>query len=322
MCYNMHAFVGNQGSGYQTGNLYQYLVIDGTDSDPAGQGAFFDGGYEIAYSVMNNLSQNVFNYMHSFHDNLVMNWVDPGDGVDHGNVWEDIQEPAGTVNTVYNNLFAHLYKTGVIGVCFWPEPPTTSTLYIFNNIWWDANCGGNYINIGQNSGDQGPVYLFNNIAENPQNGAVVDCQAGGYAQPLTSANNHWITDNSTAYSSACAGSTYITDLRMTHAAAASGGYTSSQTFVYSPTTGASPTVGVGTNSQSYCAALTGDAAIACALDTRYSCSYNQSNHTVSCPGRIAVNRPGSAAWDIGAYQYVAPPPPSVTGSLITGKIGN
>jgi hypothetical protein len=115
---------------------------------------------------------------------------------------------------------------------------------------------------------------------------------------------------------------------MTHAAATAAGYTASEGFAYSPTSGSSPTVGAGTNEGTthlaFCSALStaagldstlSDAAAACQNDTRYACLYNVSNHSNSCPSRTANARPATAAWDQGAYQGTstqssAPNPPT------------
>jgi hypothetical protein len=57
--------------------------------------------------------------------------------------------------------------------------------------------------------------------------------------------------------------------------------------------------------QSLCTAIlafNSAAGTACQSATGYACSYNTSNHTVSCPALTLVGRPASAAWDTGAYQ--------------------
>ena len=108
----------------------------------------------------------------------------------------------------------------------------------------------------------------------------------------------------------------VTNLTMTNATATTDGYTSAQTYVFSPPTGASPTVGAGTNegtiNAAYCSALStaagsdstlSNAVSACSNDTRYGIVYNVSSHTATYPGRTAIVRPSSAAWDIGAYEF-------------------
>ena len=222
LCYDGYAFLGGEGSGVQTGTSYLYIVVDGADSDPASGGGFYDGMYNVAYSVFKNGSENIGSYDHVFHDNLVMNWVEPGDGYSHGNVYEEVTEPAGT-NAIYNNVWYDLYNTGPEGVCFWPVPSVGSSLYVFNNVWYNARCGGNYIDVGENSSDQGAIYFFNNTLENPQNRAILTCASSGYSEPFTAANNHYITDAAPYYPS-CRKGAKIAEVPMTHTSAKRQGY--------------------------------------------------------------------------------------------------
>jgi hypothetical protein len=105
--------------------------------------------------------------------------------------------------------------------------------------------------------------------------------------------------------------TFVTELTQSHATTNGQGYTSSETYAYSPSASSNSTVGAGTNQTgTYCAALLGSsdpilqaAGTACKSDTGYACTYNSSNHTVTCPGRTPIARPSSGAWDIGAYQF-------------------
>jgi hypothetical protein len=127
------------------------------------------------------------------------------------------------------------------------------------------------------------------------------------------------------YASNCSGQGSDTNsLLMTNSAATSGGYTSSQTYVFSPTSSGSPTAGSGANKSSFCSSLATasvtdayltDAATACASDTRYACTYNTLTHTLTCPARTVVARPASAAWDVGAYQFSTSSAPQAPGSL-------
>jgi len=96
-----------------------------------------------------------------------------------------------------------------------------------------------------------------------------------------------------------------------------------------PTAGNS-TVNAGTNLTSYCTTLSGSSAgevtragTSCQNSTTDACSYNTGNHTVSCPGRTAVARPTTGAWDAGAYQFAgAPASLSInTTSLPGGTVG-
>jgi hypothetical protein len=142
---------------------------------------------------------------------------------------------------------------------------------------------------------------------------------------ILQANNHYITNNGSAYSTPCTGGTYATELRQSHAAANGQGYTAVETFAYSPTAANNSTVSTGTNEQAFCTSISSqgggtDAVAACQSDTRYSCSYNAVSNTVTCPARIVVSRPASTAWDIGAYEYAASGSVVATGTVQVGVV--
>lgn len=323
-CFNLRAFQGSQNAG----DLHLQNVIDGSDSDPGGLGAVFGGAYHYSGNVFRYTAQIVVNNMHLWHDNLFEHWFAPGDGNAHGNVYEESGEVAGT-NAFYNNVMRHLCTDSGTGTTcngdplIWPEPSVGTTDYLFNNVVYDVNPNLEYLNIGQNGnvGNQGPLTIFNNLFQVNSGGAgtIWGCSASGFAFPFTAANNHYITDASTPYSSTCSGQgKFVTELVMSNATAAADGYTTAQTFAYSPTSGSAPTVGTGTNEQSLCAALSSaglsDATAACQSDTHYACNFSSSAHTVSCPSRVAVAQPISAAWDRGPYRMNSavsiPEPPS------------
>jgi hypothetical protein len=316
-CFGPSVFVGGQGSGLQTGTTYRYIVVDGSDSDPGGMGVFYDGMYDVEYSVFRYSAQMIGSLCHVFHDNLVEYWYDPGDGYSHGNTYECVGEASGT-NAYYNNILRHTYTVGSSGVSagvgdgFWIGPSSGTTDYFFNNLFYDIDLVGNYFNIQNPSG--GTVYAFNSTLQSSVSGGVMDCQGGSRTYAV---NMHLITDASSPfYGGTCAATT---NLFQSNATANGQGYTSSETFAYSPASGSAGTVGTGTNEQSYCTALSGaglsDAATACQSDTRYACTYNSTNHTVTCPGRTVVARPLSGAWNVGAYQFVSSttnPPSNLT----------
>jgi hypothetical protein len=134
---------------------------------------------------------------------------------------------------------------------------------------------------------------------------------------FNSINNHWISSTAPIVCSggyACNQTTDLTQCVGTGSTCSDqvtphgDQCTSSQTFVFSPVVSTKSRVGAGTNEQSLCttiSALDSTAGAACKKDTSYACNYNTSNHTVSCPARTQNSRPNSAAWDIGAYLFVA-----------------
>jgi hypothetical protein len=318
VCVNVLAFNGSVING-SVGETVEEDVVDGADSDPIGAGACFGGFYNVAYNAFRYTSQCIPNGLHLFHDNLYEYFYENG----HSNLLEDLNESAGA-DAIYNNLFRHIESgcTSGCGAGLWPSPPSGTTNYMFNNLIYDQ---GNIeaLNIGQNSGNQGTVDFFNNTVEWGNSGAWSNCGLPpGYTWTLNSINNHFIDDSSPYNTSSHCLSPNFTeshDLVMSHSTATTGGYTSSQTFVYSPTLSNSPTVGAGTNEQSFCTAMLGSsdpqiqaAGAACQSDTGYACSYNSTSHAVSCPGRTANLRPSSAVWDAGTYEYgTSAQPPAI-----------
>jgi hypothetical protein len=324
-CFNLFAFLGSNNDG----DLHLQDVVDGTDSVPSSLGVMYGGGYNISQCVFRYASQIITTRSHILRDTLFEHWYEPGDNNAHGNLYEESGSSDGT-HAYYNNLFQHICSdagscpSGIVGI--WPQPGTSTTDYFFNNVSYDNHTGGNYFDIGQNGSSQGPIIIFNNTFEipSPAGNAILQCNAAS-SHPFTAANNHYILEGGSAYSSPCTGGTFVTELAMNHAKAMSYGYTASQTYAYSPTSSNSPTVGAGTNqTNNFCGALSAaagsdstlsDAATTCHSDTRYSCTYSSSDHTVSCPARPVVLRPGSGAWDIAAYEYGTqdPPPNPPTG---------
>jgi hypothetical protein len=339
MCYGANIFTGTQGSGFQLGMQYQYLVVDGSDSDPTSWATFYDGMYDVSYSVFRYSSQMIGQLCHLFHDNLVEYWFDPGDGQAHGNILECVSEPGGA-NALYNNVFRHLSPDGIGQVLFWPIPCYTagipagtcngpSTDYVFNNVFYDVGAAGagNYFDIGQNGSNQGILNIFNNTFEQTASNTVLSVLScpSSFLHPFTEANNYYISEYNPYYTTPCNGRTSLTSLIQTHSLASAQGFTSSETFPFSPAVANTSTAGTGTNlgtlNNAFCSALSSagltGAATACQSDTTFACTYNISNHTVVCPARTPIPRPPSAGWDIGAYQYgttrsVPLPPTQVT----------
>ena len=165
----------------------------------------------------------------------------------------------------------------------------------------------------------GKWYFFNNTLEcgtdtNMCGGSgVLD---GGGTTGMTFVfyfgNNHIINSNTNdfhcAYSTCSTPSPLKSDLVQLLTTAKRQGYTSTSTYAFQPTSGSGSTVGAGGNAQSICTTIAGlnsAAGAACQNDTSYACSYNTTNHTVSCPARTANSRPGGAGTDIGAYQFAS-----------------
>lgn len=316
---NITLFSGNNNNGL--GDSHVMNVVDGSDSDPGGiEFVTYAGAYNYAYNVFRYAANFVVTSTHVLHDNLFEHWYGEGDEQHHPNLYEENGE-ASLTNAIYNNVFRNVCDgnncpVGSVGI--WLFPTAGFTTYFFNNLVYDVNLSGNYFNLGQNAngGNQGTLQIFNNTWEDPANGVIVNCNST-FSHPFTAANNHYITDNSSQYSSPCTGGTYFTELLQTHAVAdadvspAFNQYSDSQTpYALAPVASTNSTVGTGTNEESFCTSLTGSsdpllqaAGTACESDTTYAMVYNSTSHTITFPARPSNARPSSGAWDIGAYQY-------------------
>jgi len=312
-------------SPYADGDVLANNVVDGSDSDDHSYVAFWYGGYDVHDNVIRHIgTAAVLNNNHTFHDNLIEYVQGNTDGVAHGNAVEFNTEWNGN-NVVYNNVFRDEFgypgTTGCGNIQFQQAPRQNATDYTFNNLIYNYPCGnGNYWDLCSAPKSDcinvttATVNLFNNTW----------VMTAGYDQAWLSPgapstlvanwyNNHCIIPGGGA-ASACFWSSsgtinYLTDVVQDTTVASGQGYTSSEPYAYSPTSASNATVIAGTNEKGYCSALTGSsdadlqaAGIACQSDTGYACTYNSTNHTVSCPARTTIARPTITAWDAGAYQ--------------------
>jgi hypothetical protein len=308
-CDGAYGIALGSNSTYEKGDTIVGTVIDGEDTDRQSLCAICFAGYDIHNSVLRYLANGVVtNNTHVFHDNLLEYLLQSADGDTHTNGFEFNVEWAGT-NAVYNNVIRNLWLSGACEVSQWESPNTVD--YYFNNVVYGLGCSGNYYDIvgAPSGGSNGwTSYLFNNTWVVPAAGAI---NANPASTTANWYNNHCIIPGGGTASSCYSGSgtmNYLADLIQTPTVASGQGYSSTETFAYSPSAGGS-TVGAGTNEQSYCSNLLGSSDLllqaagkACQQDTTYACSYSTSTHSVTCPARTPSPRPSSGNWDIGAYQ--------------------
>jgi hypothetical protein len=236
------------------------------------------------------------------------------DPTGHTNIWED-QPCLGTTCLYFGNVIRHMNSTNSkIPGGFWNigqplaiAPTSGTTAWVFNNDAYDVTQITVWeINLDCNGCGSGTVNFFNNTT---QGGTASDSSHPVFSCTVPSCNvqnNHAITTNSTPLGNCGNGCTQTTNLPMTPATATADGYTSSQTYSFSPTLSNSPTVGAGTNAQSLCTALSNvsqTAGAACQSDTPYAVGYDTSNHTVIIPDRTSNTRPTTGAWDVGGYEF-------------------
>ena len=316
------------------------LVIDGSDSNP-GSCAWgtFPMFSHFKDSIIRYTTQGIGQGCHDVHDNIFEYIYNPNLPT-HGNILECNAEASGsTPNVFYNNIMRHInsnfFSSGQVG--WWFCPNTTEDFW-FNNLAYDTG--------GYNDGDwwaiagttqypsctnTGTQRMFNNTFS----GTLQPCHLSG-SNPtggiyLYVYNEHLM--NSPYDASGCNGGPGdASNITQTWTQSDSQGYTTGSAGVTdsdtcandstkpcSPTAGTNATVAAGRNEQAFCTTLASysseqaigtDAANACKYSTTDGCTYNTSTHSMSCPAEVAVVRPASANFDVGAYQY-----PGVTVAL-------
>jgi len=309
------------------GNIFHDNVIDGADTENGGDSMYcFTNGIDNVY---NNICRNVSNGFVGSGTNIHDNWFGPINPCFPGGCHQNALfqfGPNGSATSVfiYNNVISGVPSGGMVKLWLSGNAPTTATGYAFNNVLY-GNAQGNDVNLGGHSAvNYGTWYLFNNSIEcgtdaSPGTGAGACANDSGGTSGETfvlhSRNNHWIKGDTTAPVTCTYGTCdFTTDVTQTVTTANGQGYTSTETYAFAPTSASGSTVGGGTNERSICTTIAGlnaAAGTACQSDTGYACSYNTSNHTVSCPDRIEIAKPTSAAWDVGAYEF-APAGCSIT----------
>lgn len=302
-----------EGNASLPGVVIQFNVVDGQDSDDLSMsilGANNSDLYIVRYNVFRHSAGDIISSScHYIHDNLWEYYNMPTDGSGHGDYpfcEGEYAGGSGAPNLFFNNTWRYVGTTYDNSISYVPDlaTPLGQTDYVFNNVWHDnqPTASGDYLS---DEGRSGNWLLFNNTVEMIPNGATHFVFATLSA--VTSVNNHWISSAATQASIfAGAPASETAAIYMTNSSASAQGYTSANDFA--PTSASNSTVtAAGVNETTkYCADSVLHYAIAeaaCVAGTTNGCSYNTSNHTVSCPAIAANSRPPSGAWNVGAYQY-------------------
>ena len=278
-----------------TTDLVTHVVIDGSDADgKSGIGQAW-GCWDTEYSVFRYLPNGaICNGMHTWHDTWIDHISQSGDGKTHSNGVEFPIAEASSDNYIYNNVFSNMFIHGDSGVTTWFVPASGHTDYIWNNVWYN-NRGGEIAlcaSSGQCAGGGGNSKWYNNT--------MVDSSTYGVAYP--GAGTHYFTNDLTINMTYQGNAVQSNVIVMTDGQATKAGYTSGSTYAYQPTASncngqSSCPVGAGAN-------LTNNWPYGFPTsDTDYSCTYNTSSHSVSCPARTPIVRPATGAWDVGAFQF-------------------
>jgi hypothetical protein len=253
---------------------------------------------------------------------------DTGGGTVHPNCFENIQTTSNTFY-IHDNRIHDMTNSGEGCETLQIGNPS-ETDYVWNNLIYNtgtANCP----DIPQNcSTGVNALYMFNNTFVCSRAAAVSfsGCAGTNWSSAFVMSNNHCIQSSATGGTSqsqyclsggTVSGATTISfqdNLSMTSSTASSDGYTSSQTNVYSPTSGSAPTVGAGANLTS-----TYWPSGYSTNDTTYAVLEETVNGIVQPvgPQRTTNTRPSTGAWDIGAYEHTSGSTYTITVSSITGN---
>jgi len=298
-----------------TNTILQDSVIDGSDTDKESCGGVFGSPPYIVnnyFSWMRNAI--ISNGTKRIYGNTILNIGATFDPTAHNNA---ILINAAQDYEISSNLIGSL-TDGAQSI--FAATNQGSTGYVFNNVIYDIStqqpsASQSVVNNGCEPDPErttlclnaGTVYFINNTVESGPDSAP---NLSGFSiNPATTAvyiyNNHVITSVTTPNSgvwSASSGSPTVTasdNLVQSKATANGQGYTSAQTYPFSPTDGTDGTVAVGSDKTALCS---GDMAGLCST-SGVGVAYNATAHTVSYPLLTQTTRPDGSAWDIGAYDF-------------------
>jgi hypothetical protein len=324
------------------GEMMYQNVIDGSDVDIALINPWSDCGLSegnnnlcrasgtVAWRTPSVWRQNVVRYVYQvavaqckdWDGNLIENIRFAANPTAHTNVVECVADDAPNNQTYfYNNVVRHATNPNPhtpdgrwsIGLGLWaPVLNPRETDYVFNNVMYD----GIQNDPIEPSPATGTMVVFNNTMNcGPNWSLTFECGGVPVVASNRYFNNHFISApsgghylrNDNGSGNACRGYACTNNIATTPAAATSGGYTTAQTYVYSPLTSGSRTIASGTSISSTCAGiLDAVAAAACLRDTTYGVAYDAANHTVTGPARASVARSNPPS--VGAYESGGSPP--------------
>ena len=297
-------------SGYNTynanaGSRLTGSVIDGaSDNGVSGEAAYAIP--LIDNNIVKNMSNGFISQEDSYiHDNQIGPINQSFDSSNHENCIEPDGPYAGvTTHTyIYNNVFHDCTAVGLLAAGN-NTNSGSSVYYVWNNVVYQGTIsGGNQRILLQfsaiGSGGANEAHAWNNTIVGDSQYCIRTLSQGGSWSVVDIRNNHCISDQGTFLNDSSGSSQTISNnVLMSVATAASQGYTSSETFAYSPRASSNGTVGAGIS----LANLGSSALATLSSDTTYGGL------------RPAQSRPAGAGWDAGAYQFgsssAAPPPPT------------
>jgi hypothetical protein len=229
----------------------------------------------VSFSTIHDCVEGVFGGRID-HDNLIYNIYKSTDGTAHENGLQ-----AQNANCqIYNNVLHDVFNGTALYIVGDSGSSAAGTCNIYNNVVYNSVVTNINLDMDQASSGNLNVNVFNNSLDSGGSGTVVRTTPRGTRwNTVTVRNNHYITDGSTGEDIPAGTSNSLNDsnnLLMSHLVATLQGILPGN--LYAPTAITNSTVGFGVNLTSLnIPSLTAD--------------------------RIGTARPGSGAWDAGAYQY-------------------
>jgi hypothetical protein len=305
-------------------------VIVGTDVPGDHSVSVFFNGPPIAYNnyVKQVSSAAIVSYSTSYHDNHFedigpaycnMPFPQYAGNCTHENGFEDNGD-AGLY--FYNNVITNVGA----GLALWLAPNPGYTVTAWNNVVYAIHdnqvldlappvYNSSLCPQGPTNNDYclgaGSYILENNSVECGDDVTQYDgCTngigvvgSGSIADSVLFQNNYFVALNTTTGCGTGQGAAKsctfaASNIVQTLSTANGQGYTSSETYAFSPTSANDATVGAGTNLTSSC---TGSVTSLCS-DTTYACTDGGGNQP-SCPARTTNGRAPTGAWDSGAYLF-------------------
>jgi hypothetical protein len=299
-----HCVDGEQFSPYNVGSQVTGSVFDGTGATDSGEAVH---NFQILdNNIVKNMSNGLLPGLNAIvHDNLIFNINTSFDAADHENCIEPLGLISGLTSTnyIYNNVWHDCTAVGILTQGNSPSNGIEKD-YLWNNVAYIGATATPPIPMQfdsvSTSNSSSEVHAWNNTIFGGSGGVCMRTVSRGNGNfgVLDIQNNHCISGSGILTNSQTGNTfTNVDNLLMSLATATSQGYTSAQTYAYSPTLVSNATVGVGANLTS----LASGATASLVNDTTYG------------GARSTNGRPApAAAWDAGAYEFsgAAPSPPT------------
>ncbi len=269
-------------------------ITEGTfcNNNLSGVGHGFDGTHENIIEPVGGSSGPNYYY-------ICNNYI-------HDNASGELQfGNSGDVYYIWNNV--NVQGTNTRNWAFPQQPGANMSLHFWNNTIVSATSGGAAILTCNscNPGTWQTVDIENNYSITGSggnfSGSLIECSDCGSGQPFPTSGPRIIANN----------------IVVTPSTAANQGFSGTTAFVYSPQSsncnGISANCPIKAGANLFSSWFNGFPP----SDTTYACVQQTVNTVIeaTCNQRMPVTRPASAAWDVGAYQFIAGTPPTSPLSL-------